>query len=58
MPDNTTRTQELLAQEGLENISQKLHNAINIELSGNPKTARTWVWELLQNAKDVIPSME
>jgi len=56
MPDNTTRTQELLAQEGLENISQKLHNAINIELSGNPKTARKWIWELLQNAKDVISS--
>lgn len=54
MPDNTIRTQELLAQEGLENISQKLHNAINVELSGNPKTARKWIWELLQNAKDVI----
>lgn len=52
--DNTLRTQELLAQEGLESIGQKLFNTINIELSGNPQSARRWIWELLQNAKDVI----
>ena len=54
MSDNALRTQELLAQEGLESIGQKLFNTINIELSGNPRSARRWVWELLQNAKDVI----
>jgi len=53
--DSIQRTQELLAQEGLESIGQKLFNTINIELSGNPKSARRWIWELLQNAKDVIP---
>jgi len=53
-PDNTLRTQELLAQEGLESIGQKLFNEININLSGNPQAARRWIWELLQNAKDVI----
>ena len=53
-PENTIRTQELLAQEGLESIGQKLFNTIFIELSGNPKSARRWIWELLQNAKDVI----
>lgn len=52
--DNALRTQELLAQEGLESIGQKLFNTINIELSGNPQSARRWIWELLQNAKDVI----
>ena len=54
MSDSTLRTQELLAQEGLESIGQKLYNTINIELSGDPKSARRWIWELLQNAKDVI----
>lgn len=48
------RTQELLAQEGLESIGQKLYNNINIELSGDPQSARRWIWELLQNAKDII----
>lgn len=52
--NNDLRTQELLAQEGLESIGQKLFNTINIELSGNPQSARRWIWELLQNAKDVI----
>lgn len=51
--DNNQRTQELLAQEGLESIGQKLFNTIN-ELTGKPQSARRWVWELLQNAKDVI----
>lgn len=54
MPENQMRTQELLAQEGLESIGQKLYNNINIELSGDPQSARRWIWELLQNAKDVI----
>jgi len=54
MPTQNQRTQELLAQEGLESIGQKLYNNINIELSGDPHSARRWVWELLQNAKDVI----
>ncbi len=54
MQDSNQRTQELLAQEGLESISQKLFNNINIELAGDPQSARRWVWELLQNAKDVI----
>jgi hypothetical protein len=54
MTDNFQRTQELLAQEGLESIGQKLYNTINIDLSGDPKSARRWIWELLQNAKDVI----
>jgi hypothetical protein len=54
MSDTNQRTQELLAQEGLESIGQKLFNNINIELSGDPQSARRWIWELLQNAKDVI----
>src|SRR4051812_12462 len=54
MQDSNKRTQELLAQEGLESIGQKLYNNINIELSGDPQSARRWIWELLQNAKDVI----
>ncbi|HVS91211.1 MAG TPA: DUF3883 domain-containing protein [Mucilaginibacter sp.] len=56
MPNNDVRTQELLAQEGLESIAQKLYNNINIELSGKPNSGRRWVWELLQNAKDVVKS--
>jgi len=51
--DNNQRTQELLAQEGLESIGQKLFNTIN-DLTGKPQSARRWIWELLQNAKDVI----
>lgn len=47
------RVQELLAQEGLESIGQKLFNTIN-DLTGKPQSARRWIWELLQNAKDVI----
>lgn len=51
---NNQRTQELLAQEGLESISQKLYNTINFDLPGNHNSGRRWTWELLQNAKDVI----
>lgn len=40
--NNDLRTQEILAQEGLESIGQKLSNTINIELSGNPQSARQW----------------
>ena len=54
MPDNIQRTQELLAQEGLESISQKLYNAIYNKLPGEQNASRRWIWELLQNAKDVI----
>jgi hypothetical protein len=50
---DSLRTQELLAQEGLESIGQKLFNTIN-DLTGKPESARRWIWELLQNAKDVI----
>ena len=53
MSDNI-RAQELLAQEGLESIAQKLYNKIYIELPGEPNAPRRWIWELLQNAKDVI----
>jgi hypothetical protein len=52
MFDNV-RTQELLAQEGLESIGQKLFNTIN-DLTGKPQSAGRWIWELLQNAKGVI----
>lgn len=51
---NTQRAQQLLAQEGLESISQKLYNEIYINLPGKPNAPRRWIWELLQNAKDVI----
>ncbi|MBM3455055.1 MAG: DUF3883 domain-containing protein [Bacteroidetes bacterium] len=51
--ENNQRTQELLAKEGLESIGQKLFNTI-YDLNGEPQSARRWVWELLQNAKDVI----
>lgn len=47
------RALELLAQKGLESMSQKLFNSIN-DLIGNHEASRRWVWELLQNAKDVI----
>ncbi|MBL0235686.1 MAG: hypothetical protein IPQ02_03475 [Saprospiraceae bacterium] len=52
--DNIQRAQQLLAQEGLESISQKLYNEIYINLPGKPNAPRRWIWELLQNAKDVI----
>lgn len=52
--ENKLRTQELLAQEGLESISQKLYNEIYTKLPGKQNSARRWIWELLQNAKDII----
>lgn len=54
MSDNIQRVQELLAQEGLESIAQKLYNTIYNELPGQQNAPRRWIWELLQNAKDVI----
>lgn len=56
MSENNNRAQELLAQEGLESIAQKLYNKIYIDLPGEPNAPRRWIWELLQNAKDVIDS--
>lgn len=50
----STRSDEILRNEGLNVISQSLYKEIYNELPTKIRDRRRWVWELMQNAKDVI----
>lgn len=50
----STRSDEILRNEGLNVISQSLYKEIYNELPNKIRDRRRWVWELMQNAKDVI----
>lgn len=51
---SNNKTNQLLAEEGLNSITQKLYNTIYVDLPSKDNSARRWIWELMQNAKDVF----
>jgi|GEM_PF-2456789 len=51
---SSTRSDEMLRDEGLNVISQALYKEIYSELPNKIRDHRRWIWELMQNAKDVI----
>jgi hypothetical protein len=52
----SSRSDEMLRDEGLNVISQSLYKEIYSELPNKIRDRRRWIWELMQNAKDVISS--
>jgi hypothetical protein len=51
---SANRSDQMLRDEGLNVISQSLYKEIYTELPNKIRDRRRWIWELMQNAKDVI----
>lgn len=51
---SSSRSDQMLRDEGLNVISQSLYKELYIELPNKVRDRRRWIWELMQNAKDAI----
>lgn len=57
MFNNMTRIEEIQKEAHQTNVANKILEKLeNLRLSSNNNNSRRWIWELIQNAKDVVNS--
>jgi hypothetical protein len=52
-PNTTQRAHTILANQGVKKIAKSLLKEITETLPSKSTSSRRWIWELLQNAKDI-----